>query len=109
MSAELTGVNEQNFQAEVLQAQVPTLVDFYADWCGPCKSQQPILEQLARSYEGRARIVKVDVDQNQALARQYQVRSIPSLLLFDQGEVIAAKVGLSTSDALAELLDQAAA
>ena len=108
MSAELIRVDEQSFQAEVLESKVPTLVDFSADWCGPCRSQQPILEQLASSYEGRARVVKVDVDRSQDLARQFSVRSIPTLLLFDQGQVVATKVGLSSSETLSELVEEAA-
>lgn len=106
--SKLTQVNLETFKTVVLEADVPVLVDFYADWCGPCKSQQPVLEQLAQTVAGRARVVKVDVDQNPDLARQFSVRSIPTLLVFGNGAVVASKVGMSSAEALVELLEAAA-
>ena len=108
MTKTLKQIDESTFDNEVLNADLPVLVDFYADWCGPCKAQQPVLEQVADDFDGRARVVKVNVDQNQALARQFGVRSIPTLLVFSDGEVVASQVGLSSSAALSQLLEEAA-
>ena len=86
-------VTEQNFQAEVLQSPVPVLVDFWAEWCGPCKAVAPSLEELASEYSGRLKVVKLDVDENQDLSMQYDVRSIPTLMLFKDGEAVERLVG----------------
>ncbi len=74
-------VTDANFESEVLNSDVPVLVDFYADWCGPCKMIGPVVEQMAKDYEGKAKIVKLDVDANGATAQSYRVMSIPTILL----------------------------
>lgn len=86
-------VTEQNFQTEVLQSPVPVLVDFWAEWCGPCKAVAPSLEELATEYSGRLKVVKLDVDENQEVSIQYDVRSIPTLILFKGGKVMERLVG----------------
>ncbi len=86
-------VTDGNFATEVLQSDLPVLVDFYADWCGPCKMIGPVVEQLAGEYEGQAKIVKLDVDANQATAQNYRVMSIPTLLIFKGGQVVDTIVG----------------
>lgn len=96
-------VNAANFNSLVAQSDVPVLVDFYADWCGPCRALAPILEQLAQEVDG-VRIVKVNVDQAPTLAAQYRVSAIPTLILFDQGRPIQRITGLASKEDLKRLL-----
>lgn len=103
----LTAVDESMFEAEVLQATTPVLVDFYADWCGPCQSQTPILESLAANQGDQVKVVKVDVDKDPGLAQQFGVRSIPTLVLFQHGEAVATGTGVHSEAQLNELLQQA--
>lgn len=95
---------EQNFKAEVLESNQPVLVDFWAEWCGPCRMIAPSVEQLARDFEGRAKIVKVNVDEEQMLASQYGIRSIPTLLFFQGGKVVDQLVGAAPKETLATKL-----
>ncbi len=92
-SANVVTLTDDNFQEEVLESDVPVLVDFWATWCGPCRQIAPIVEDLADEFEGRAKIGKVDVDNNPQTAQQYGVRSIPTLLFFDDGEVEEQLIG----------------
>lgn len=73
---------------ELIQSETPVLVDFYADWCGPCKSMNPIIKEVARITEGRARVIKINIDKNQAAAARYHVKAVPTFLLFKKGEII---------------------
>lgn len=82
-----------NFENEVLNSEVPVLVDFYADWCGPCKMMSPVIEELSTQYEGKAKIGKLNVDQNGATAQKYKVMSIPTILLIKDGQVVETLVG----------------
>ncbi|MDA3846638.1 MAG: thioredoxin [Vallitaleaceae bacterium] len=84
---------DSTFETEVLNSEVPVLVDFYADWCGPCKMVAPSVAQLSTEYEGKAKIGKLDVDANGAIAQQYRVMSIPTLLIFKGGQVVDTIVG----------------
>lgn len=84
-----------NFEEEVLKSEIPVLVDFYADWCGPCQMMAPVIEQLAGEYEGRVKIGKLNVDENPDIAVQYKVMSIPTMIIFRNGEVFSKEVGAS--------------
>ncbi|HXF82736.1 MAG TPA: thioredoxin [bacterium] len=98
-------VTERDFEAQVIKSEVPVLVDFWAEWCGPCRMIAPIVEDLAAEYEGRLKVVKVDVDQNNALAFRYGVMSIPTLGIFKGGQMVERLVGYMPKQELKKRID----
>ena len=106
MTTEVRALTTETFEQEVVRSQRPVLVDFYADWCGPCKVVGPIVQELGKDYEGRVDVRKVDVDANPDLASQYGVRSIPTLILFKDGIVQDTIVGSVPKSHLAEIIDR---
>jgi len=98
-------VSDETFEAKVLQASRPVLVDFWAEWCGPCKAIAPILEQIAVDFQDRIDIAKVDVEGSQSTAMKYGIRSIPTLMLFKSGVVEAQHVGIVSKEQLQKLLE----
>ena len=98
-------VTDQNFEEEVLKAEQPVFVDFYASWCGPCKMMQPIIDELADEYKDKIKIVKLNVDENQVTAQKYQVMSIPTMLIYQKGEVMDQMVGFQEKSALKNKFD----
>ena len=100
-------VTDSNFDDLVIKASTPVLVDFWAVWCGPCQIQNPILEELAREYEGKVTIAKLNVDENPATAAKYSVMSIPTLMLFKGGQVVKQWIGVQGRETLAAEFDRA--
>jgi thioredoxin 1 len=100
-------VSDGSFAADVLNSDTPVLVDFWAEWCGPCKMIAPVLDQIAGEYGNKIRVVKMNVDQNTETPAKYSVRGIPCLMLFSGGKVIATKVGAVSKTELAKFIDDA--
>ncbi|MBI68708.1 MAG: thioredoxin [Phycisphaerae bacterium] len=98
---------DDNFQNEVLDADQPVLVDFWAEWCGPCRMLAPVIDELATEFDGKAKIGKVDIDANRDAAVNYGIQSIPSVIIFKNGEVVNKFVGISPKDELASALEAA--
>lgn len=105
----VTQFDGATFDRDVLSASGPVLVDFHADWCQPCHALAPTIDAIAHEFAGRARIGKVNIDENQGLARQYDISSIPTVLVFKDGQVVRRFTGLTSRDDLAVALDAAAA
>ncbi len=105
----VTAVTDATFESEVKQADKPVLVDFWAEWCGPCRQVAPILEELSKEFEGQLKVVKLDVDSNPGVAQAYNIRGIPSLLLFKNGQVAGQKVGALPKNQLKAWLSEAVA
>ena len=106
MSATIVNTTDENFQAAVLDTETPVLVDFWAGWCAPCKAIAPVLEDLSNEYAGKVKIVKVDVTACEDTAVKYNIRNIPALLMFKNGEVVAQQVGAAPRSKLAAFIDQ---
>ncbi|HOA93399.1 MAG TPA: thioredoxin TrxA [Quisquiliibacterium sp.] len=98
-------VSDATFQSDVLDSDAPVLVDYWAEWCGPCKMIAPILDEIARDYEGRLQVVKVNVDENQTVPSKYGIRGIPTLMLFKNGAPVDTKVGALSKSQLTAFLD----
>jgi thioredoxin 1 len=104
-SSKIKHVTDTTFNSDVLESPIPVLVDYWAEWCGPCKMIAPALDESAETYADRLSVAKVDVDQNQSLASRYHVRGIPTLMLFKHGEVVATKIGAVSKSQLAAFID----
>jgi thioredoxin 1 len=106
--ADLTELTQDDFQTEVLESNIPVLVDFWAPWCGPCRRMAPLVEEMARQYAGRVKVVKIDVDQSQELAGGYGVNSVPTLMIFKNGQVVDRLVGIPPKSRLDSALSEVA-
>lgn len=96
---------DESFETETINSDIPVLVDFWAEWCGPCRSLSPILDDISSDYAGRVKVVKVNVDESNATAAKYGVRGIPTLLLFKNGEIVGTKVGSLPKSQLTTFID----
>jgi thioredoxin 1 len=104
MAGKVIAVNESNFEQEVLNSDVPVLVDFWAPWCGPCRLIAPIVEEIAEEMAGKAKVVKVNTDENPNLAMKYGIRAIPTIMVFKNGRVVDTRVGVQPKEVLKALL-----
>lgn len=107
MSEHIVNVSDATFESEVLQSKVPVLVDFWAAWCGPCKMIAPVLNEIADEYAGRLKVCKVDVDANPDIPQKFNIRGIPTLIVFRDGDAEATKVGALSKAQLTEFIDGA--
>ena len=107
MAENVMEFNDQNFDSDVLKAEMPVLVDFWAVWCGPCKAIAPIVEEVANEFSGKVRVGKMDVDSNNQVAMRYGIRSIPTLLLFSGGEVVDQVIGNVGKESIESMLSKA--
>ena len=99
-------ISDANFEQEVIQSDTPVLVDFWAEWCGPCRALTPVIESLSDEYSGRAKIAKMDVDANQQTAMKFGIRSIPTVMLFNKGEVVDSFIGVRPQTDYASSIDK---
>jgi thioredoxin 1 len=106
VSEHVSHVSDDQFEEQVLKSTEPVLVDFWAEWCGPCKMISPIVDELAQAYDGRMKVAKVNIDQNRATAIKYHVRSIPMLLLFKDGQIQATQIGAVGKGQLSQMIDK---
>lgn len=106
MSEHIAYVTDDTFESEVLQSDVPVLVDYWAEWCSPCKMIAPVLSEIAEEYSGKLRVAKLNIDENPATPPKYGIRGIPTLMLFANGQVEATKVGALSKSQLAAFIDQ---
>ena len=102
---DIVAVTDDNFENEVMNAQLPVLLDFWAAWCGPCKMIAPILDEIATSYQGRLKVAKINIDDNTLTPQKFGVRGIPTLMLFKNGELQSTKVGALSKSQLTAFLD----
>lgn len=101
----IQAISDHSFENEVIESETPVLVDFWAQWCGPCKAIAPILEEIAQKYSDKVKIVKLDVDQNPSTPPKFGVRGIPTLILFKDGQVVATQVGMVSKPELINFID----
>ncbi|MEY3747870.1 MAG: hypothetical protein RL194_1329 [Pseudomonadota bacterium] len=105
MSEHIIHLSDEAFEQEVLQSQTPVLVDYWAEWCGPCKMIAPILDEISKEYAGRLKVAKLNIDENQNTPPKYGIRGIPTLMLFKNGNVEATKVGALSKSQLTAFID----
>jgi thioredoxin 1 len=103
-----TQVTDSNFEAEVLNSDIPVLIDFWAPWCGPCRAMGPVIDELSAEYEGKVKILKMNVDESSATPGKYGIRAIPTLILFKDGEVLDQSTGAVSKSSIKEMIEKKA-
>ena len=106
MAEKIVHITDDTFESEVLQSQTPVLVDYWAEWCGPCKMIAPILDEVSSTYEGKLQVAKMNVDENRDIPAKFGIRGIPTLMLFKDGQLAATKVGAMSKAQLTAFIDQ---
>ena len=106
MSEQITHISDSTFEQEVVQSDIPVLVDYWAEWCGPCKMIAPILDEIASEYEGKLKITKLNIDENPDTPPKFGIRGIPTLMIFKGGDVQSTKVGALSKSQLTAFIDQ---
>ncbi len=104
--AEIKHIDQSSFEEEVLKSSIPVLVDFFATWCGPCKMLSPVIEELAGDYEGRVKVCKIDIDQNRELCYQYYIMSVPTVVIFKDGQIADSMIGAMPKETFTAMLDK---
>ena len=105
MSENITIITDDSFDAEVIQSTIPVLVDFWAEWCGPCKMIAPTVENVAKEFAGKIKVTKLNVDENNKIAASYNIRGIPTLMFFKNGKIVASKTGALTKTQLVDFIN----
>jgi len=99
-------INDSSFKSEVSESQIPVLVDFWAPWCGPCKMVAPVLEEISKEYEGKVKVVKLNVDESPNTATEFGIRSIPTLIMFKDGKVFEQTIGVQSKENIKQMIDK---
>jgi thioredoxin 1 len=106
MSSSVITITKENFDTEVIRSEIPVLVDFWAAWCGPCRMVAPVVDEIAKDYEGKVKVGKINVDEQNELAEKFRIVSIPTLMVFKNGQIAESVMGARSKESIAQMLDK---